>query len=387
MSRNYYYIKSRSVAEMNWWASNGATPYKHYLEYAPVTKWSRFKLHKNYDALIDQAWRIHEMIKELEEFRFHRSDRGEYYLRNTPVNTFRLPKRKGGFREITVFSEEYKQIHLMLIDLLEEFFPHFPDSTGAYIKGKSQLDTVKAHQHAKAHLSLDLENFYPSIETEGLENVLKQLAVVKANLSDESIRRLSIMATYGGSLAQGSSISPILSNIFSLPLDFELYELVKNTNVTYTKFADDISLSSPNVIALPRKRELESYVAGIQDRLNRLYNRKVKINKSKTKLQFSDQIKILGITIRQTEEGPNFSVGKTRKNQYGKELFDFLCDINDGNIDGRLLDYQTVRGKIEYLKQFEPSWFDNQQVKLRRTFSFTGDVWSYILSVINIETE
>lgn len=386
MSKKYYYIKTRPVAEMNWWQQqNNLTPFKNYIEYKPVTKWSRFKLHKNYDSIIDEIWEVHQMLKDLDTFKFYRSDKKEWYTLPTPTNTFPLAKRKGGFRSITIFSEEYKQIHLMLNDIIEELFPVFPDSTGAYIKGRSQLQTVDRHKHAKVHLSLDLEDFYPSIKTNVLEHVLKQLAVVKANLSDISIKRFAEMATHGGSLAQGSSISPILSNIFAIPIDYELYDLVRNTNITYTRFADDLSLSSPNIVAMPRKRDLESYVNEIQGRLNRLYKNKVKINQSKTKLQFGDQIKVLGITIRQTQEGPQLSVGKTRKNQYGKELFDFLCDISNPNSSGNLLDYQIVRGKMEYLIQFEPKWFKSQELKLQRTFQFEGSVWNYILSKIDTE--
>jgi RNA-directed DNA polymerase len=267
-------------------------------------------------------------------------------------------------------------MHTLLMDVYEDLFPFFPESTSAYIKGKSQLSTVKKHEDAKVHLSLDLASFYPSIKTENLARVLKMLAVVVANMDEVTIDRLAEISTFGGCLAQGSSISPILSNIFSIPLDYEMYDYVRNTNITYTRYADDISLSSPNVIALPRKKELTPFVALFQKRLDRLYGGDLKINGEKTKLQFEGQIKVLGICINhKTPDGlPQLSVGKTKKEEYSKELFDLLCDIADDNVDGRLLDYQIVRGKIEYLKQFEPSWFSRQEVKLRNTFSFQGDV-------------
>jgi RNA-directed DNA polymerase len=387
--QSYYYIKSRPYNEMLWWKSHGKSPFVNFIEFKPITKWSKFRLNKDFDKKIDDIYAIHQIIKDLPEYRFYNSSTKEYYIRNTPTNTFRLRKRKGGYREITVFSEEYKQMHSMLMEIYQDLFPAFPESTSAYIKGKSQLDTVKKHKDAKVHLSLDLAEFYPSIKTENLASVLKSLAIVVANMTEISIDRLAEISTFGGSLAQGSSISPILSNIFSLPLDYELYEYVKNTNITYTRYADDISLSSPNIIALPRKKELEPFVNRFQERLDRLYGGDLKINKSKTKLQFEGQIKVLGICINHDESGEaHLSVGKSRKQEYGRELFQLLCEIADDQVDDKLIDYQTVRGKIEYLKQFEPIWFEKQQSKLRVTFNFTGDVWRYILSRITIpETE
>jgi len=334
--------------------------------------------------MIDEVYAIHQLIKDLPEYRFLNSATKEYYIRNTPTNTFRLRKRSGGFREITVFSEEYKQMHLMLMDIYQQLFPNFPESTSAYIKGKSQLSTVKKHENAKVHLSLDLASFYPSIKTANLASVLKSLAIVVANMTDLSIDRLAEISTFGGSLAQGSSISPILSNIFAIPLDYEMYEFVKNTNITYTRYADDISLSSPNVIALPRKKELKPFVVAFQKKLDRLYGGDLKINQDKTKLQFEGQIKVLGICINHNEDtgAAQLSVGKTKKEEYSRELFQLLCEISDNQVSDRLIDYQIVRGKIEYLKQFEPRWFSRQEEKLRTTFRFQGDVWRYILSRI-----
>lgn len=351
----------------------------NYLEYQTVNKWSRFKLNKDFDKKIEEVYSIHQIIKDLPDYHFYNSSTKEYYIRNTPTNTFRLRKRSGGYREITVFSEEYKQMHALLMDIYQELFPAFPESTSAYIKGKSQLSTVKKHEDAKVHLSLDLSNFYPSIKTANLASVLKRLAVVVANMTELSIDRLAEISTYGGSLAQGSSISPILSNIFSIPLDYELYEYVRNTNITYTRYADDISLSSPNVIALPRKSQLTAFVANIQDKLNRLYGGDLVINASKTKLQFEGQIKVLGICINHDAGTPQLSIGKTKKQEYTRELFQLLCEIADDRVDDRLLDYQTVRGKIEYLRQFEAAWFARQEEKLRVTFGFAGDVWKHIL--------
>lgn len=381
--QSYYYIKSRPYNEMSWWKSHNKSPYVNFIEYNPITKWSRFRLGKDFDKKIDEIYSIHQIIKDLPEYRFYNSLTKEYYVRNTPTNTFRLRKRKGGYREITVFSEEYKQMHALLMEIYQELFPVFPESTSAYIKGKSQLSTVKKHEDAKVHLSLDLAEFYPSIKTESLATVLKSIAIVVANLTEISIDRLAEISTFGGCLAQGSSISPILSNIFAIPLDYELYEYVKNTNITYTRYADDISLSSPNVIALPRKKELEPFVNRFQQRLDRLYSGNLKINATKTKLQFEGQIKVLGICINHDDNGAaHLSVGKSKKQEYSRELFQLLCEIADNQVDDKLIDYQTVRGKIEYLKQFEPVWFAKQQDKLRSTFNFTGDVWRYILSMI-----
>lgn len=386
MSNRFYYIESLSFSEMRWWNDQGKFPNRTTVKYDRVTQFRRFTISQDFNKTIDELYKVHQMLSEQTIFKFYNSKTKEYYDRDTPTNTFRLRKRKGGYREITVFSEEYKNLHLLLHGIYTALFPVFPDSTGAYIKGKSPLDTINKHKSARVHLSIDLENFYPSVKTDTLSKVLKRMAVVHANLTELSVDRLAEMSTYGGSLAQGSSISPIVANIFSIPLDHLMWEKVKNTNITYTRYADDIGLSSPNIIALPRKHEVNTYVKQLQDEMDRIYDSELKINSSKTKLQYDGQIKVLGINIIRDETGPaRLTVGKNRKRDSMRDLFNLLSDIADNNVEDKLIDYQVVRGKIEYLKQFEPTWFKNQTIKLRTTFGFEGDVWNHILRHIQID--
>ena len=134
--QSYYYIKSRPYSEMLWWKSHNKNPFVSFVEFKPITNWSRFRLNRDFDKKINEIYSVHQIIKDLPEYRFYNSLTKEYYVRNTPTNTFRLRKRKGGYREITVFSEEYKQMHAMLMEIYQTLFPVFPESTSAYIKDK-----------------------------------------------------------------------------------------------------------------------------------------------------------------------------------------------------------------------------------------------------------
>ena len=132
--QSYYYIKSRPYNEMSWWKSHNKSPYVNFIEYNPITKWSRFRLGKDFDKKIDEIYSIHQIIKDLPEYRFYNSLTKEYYVRNTPTNTFRLRKRKGGYREITVFSEEYKQMHALLMEIYQELFLYFQNQQVLILK-------------------------------------------------------------------------------------------------------------------------------------------------------------------------------------------------------------------------------------------------------------
>ena len=59
---------------------------------------------------------------------------------------------------------------------------------------------------------------------------------------------LSLLCTYEGYLPQGAPTSPYLSNLILRDFDKKIQQICSSLNYTYTRYADDITISSNNKI-------------------------------------------------------------------------------------------------------------------------------------------
>jgi hypothetical protein len=161
-----------------------------------------------------------------------------------PFLRHEIPKRNGrGFRtvwEITICPNEYKALARRLNNFLSHKlngFPH-PRSFG-YISGRNIRENAREHCGHKHLLSIDINSFFPSI---GLPRVANFL--VSMGITQEIGDLLGRFMTIGGSVPLGLPTSPILANAICLPLDLELDALSQKYQVTYSRYADDISFSA-----------------------------------------------------------------------------------------------------------------------------------------------
>lgn len=224
---------------------------------------------------------------------------------------YQIPKRKGGFRNIaapkTALKEAQKKI-------LEEILYNITvsNSSHGFLKGKSVVSGAKQHNNAPDLLiNIDLENFFPSISFERVRGLFKSFGY-----SGYISSMLSMICTYCERMAievkdkiryvkvsdrilpQGSPASPMITNIICIKLDKRLEALCEKNDITYSRYADDISFS---------------YKGNIKDinisRFIGLVSKIVKeegfnINKSKTKfLKKHNSQRITGIVVNNDEVG------------------------------------------------------------------------------------
>ena len=131
---------------------------------------------------------------------------------------------------------------------LVKFFELYPLLDCCFSKkGMSIKDNADAHSKAKYVLRVDIKNCYPSITRYHIEQGL--------NLVDEiyfrsaSYRLLDYCLYDDGRdmiLPTGSPTSPILCNIALTPLDLQIQELAEQYGYTYTRYMDDLHLSTTN---------------------------------------------------------------------------------------------------------------------------------------------
>ena len=161
-------------------------------------------------------------------------------------------KEKRVVWEIT--SSDYEELYKILSWKLERFFEYlsigYPHQASyGYTKGKNILENAQKHCCAKQILHADIKDFFPSISKERICDLFQQLGV-----SDFISEAFANLLTIEGVLAQGLHTSPLISNIICLGMDEDLTELANKYGCTYTRYADDITISGDDV---PSKKELE----------------------------------------------------------------------------------------------------------------------------------
>lgn len=158
---------------------------------------------------------------------------------NKHYRTFSIPKGKGvPPRVIRAPKVGLKAIQTWLSAQWTRKYNHHESSFG-FVPGRSHAHAAKRHLKAKWVVSVDIENFFPSILQARATNALHKLGY--KDIEGTSV--LSSLVCLDGALTQGSPASPILSNIVLRDLDEKLELLAQRFDATFTRYADDIVFS------------------------------------------------------------------------------------------------------------------------------------------------
>lgn len=158
-----------------------------------------------------------------------------------------IPKKNRARGHRTVWEPFLtKNVYKALARRLDNFFsftyPGYPHhSAFGYRAGRNIKQNAAAHTGHRFRLSVDIENFFPSITREMVASTLR-LAGVHDEISDLLARFLTI----GDLLPLGLPTSPVISNVIAVPLDEALSQLAEHSGSTYTRYSDDITFSGVN---------------------------------------------------------------------------------------------------------------------------------------------
>jgi len=160
---------------------------------------------------------------------------------------YSIPKRNGkGSRTIAQPSKELKFVQRLFVDNFLSKFPVHSSAMG-YREGISIKDNAYAHVRSRYLLKMDFKDFFPSITPELLFYVLEFNDISLATEDKYLLSRLLFYKSkVKGSklvLSIGAPSSPILSNIIMYLFDLEMSAYCSDLNISYTRYADDITFS------------------------------------------------------------------------------------------------------------------------------------------------
>lgn len=156
--------------------------------------------------------------------------------------TFEISKKSGGTRQIDAPIRLLKKLQKRLVPLLSEIYEPAPCVRG-FLVGQSTMKNASDHTGQRFVLNLDIENFFPSIHFTRVSGILQSS---RYRLHRDVAVAIAQLACKDGFLPMGSPISGVLANIICGPLDASLLRLAKQHKLRYTRYADDITLSTSN---------------------------------------------------------------------------------------------------------------------------------------------
>ncbi len=115
-----------------------------------------------------------------------------------------------------------------------------PNEIHGGVKKRSNITNAKPHKGNKFIFTTDLQDFYPNISHSAVYDTFLSLG-----FSNHFSNSLTKLTTWKYALPQGTPTSTHISNLVFLKTDFELIQLCNENNITYTRYVDDLTFSSP----------------------------------------------------------------------------------------------------------------------------------------------
>jgi RNA-directed DNA polymerase len=232
-------------------------------------------------------------------------------ISNAPVRykTYLIPKRNGDARTISQPARELKILQRILTEKILSGRPVHAAAT-AYRVGVSIKANAIAHVQNGPILKMDFKDFFPSITDKDWRSYCEKHSLF-ADAEDIRITTNILFRRDRGSqflrLAIGAPSSPSLSNLLMYDFDTKIFDLVAQDQVTYTRYADDVTFSA-------RRTGFLTKVRGLLERaIRETPFPSLKINEAKTVLATQKYKRMVTGLILTNER--KVSIGSRRKRQ------------------------------------------------------------------------
>jgi len=279
------------------------------------------------------------MLENLEDLadHIHLSQKLLYRLSKFNVKyykAFDIPKKSGGVRNIACPSKEIKALQAWILrNILDNLTPS-KEATG-FRKRMGILTNAEKHKNNRYFICLDIENFFPSIPYAKVYQIFRTIGY-----NEFICHVLTSYCTYNEKVPQGGVTSPALSNLVCIHMDKRISGYVGKHNITYSRYADDMTFSSMN----------PSRLIGIKKFVTKIISEEgFQLNENKTRyLGPRMKRKITGIIISDDKMG----VGKAKKKRLRAKIFSLLFS-NLPQADREKMK-NHIQGWLSFLKDVDP---------------------------------
>ena len=281
----------------------------------------------------------------------------------TDFQRFYIPKKnkKLGYRIIYKSFQQFTKDILKVLNFNLKLIYVPNDYVHGFVPGRNTRSNAFAHLGNKFLLKLDIKNFFESIEIETVEKAFLSLGYIEPIALD-----LARICTLENKLVQGFPTSPIVANIVCDSMDKKKKKLCSQYNATYTRYADDISISGNE--NLPPINEISSI----------LNNYNFELNSKKTqRFKRGQNLYVTGLSISDESYPriPKAIKKRIRQHLYYIKKFGFhshICKINGFSEDTEktstysLINHleNYLEGWINYMRPIEPDLAEKFRILL-----------------------
>ena len=299
-----------------------------------------------------------------------------------PYYSFYIPKHKGGLRRIDAPEEDFKAALTELRDMFELMMNGntYHTSAFAYVKNRSAKNVLDKLKENKSRwlLKIDFSNFFGSIDFDftmrQMEKIYPFCDICATATGREILEKCLRLCFLDGRLPQGTPISPLLTNIIMIPLDYKISNMLlkhakdvttfdqqkddMNYRLIYTRYADDINIGSHTGFDY---RKVISYIEKVIEE----EKAPLKIKPQKTHYgNVSGKNWVLGLMYNQDM---NITVGHNRKRQIKAMIANFAMDYKN-NKQWPVQEIQQVMGNISYITYVEPQYMEQLITNMNQKF-------------------
>lgn len=170
---------------------------------------------------------------------------------------FLMPKKRGGHRLISAPMPRLKEAQRWILEqILEKVALH--DAAHGFRKERSILTNAGPHCGAPLVINLDLRDFFPNVTWKRVYGLFlalgysRSVATIFAQICTEPpVEEVEMdgetwqVATGVRHLPQGAPTSPAITNLLCRRMDARMSGIARKHGFAYTRYADDLTFSSP----------------------------------------------------------------------------------------------------------------------------------------------
>lgn len=234
------------------------------------------------------------------------------------------------------------------------------DVVHSYRRGKNTYTAIVKHADSNYFFKTDIQDFFYCITIEDIKTILDS-NLEYTPISDIGDYKNSILnlVSVNNTLPVGLPTSPSITNTFLYAFDNALQTYCQEKGIVYTRYSDDIILSSE------KKGDLDGISDIVSDHLKEYASSKLELNPSKTKYTHKgNKVKLLGIVIL-----PSGKITVDIKDKRQLEiLLHFYSNDKEKYFDFLKKHFgsksSTVSGKLNYISTIDKSYLN----KLRKKY-------------------
>jgi RNA-directed DNA polymerase len=299
--------------------------------------------------------------------------------------TFRISKRSGGSRVISVPGPQLKKVQSWLTQhVLNKIPPHA--ASHAFSPGSSIAGCAREHAGARWLVKMDIADFFGSITEIQVYRVFRELgygalvsfelarlcttvpfASAKHSMKSWQVRfRRSRIQLYAekliGRLPQGSPTSPMLANLVMRRTDEELQRIADSHGLVYTRYSDDITFSTQGTFSKAQAMTVVKQSTAILKRHGLFPNR------AKTAVVHPGARRVvLGLLV--DSDQPRLSRAfrdRLRQHLYYLETRGIMAHVEARGFDSPGGLYRHLRGLIDYANMVDQPYAQKQLLRLKQ---------------------